>query len=150
MDLVSRIWEEMKNHDNMTYYELGKRTNIPTATIRDYLNRRTKNITIDNVVLVADVFRMTVSELLGEVPEKEKYPDKVKALADIAAQLDTVQIDSLIHMAKTLLGTYKEDKPRRIKALAAHKEDGYEDNLTEDERIQVEEFISKQRRNKKV
>lgn len=107
MDLVDRIWTLMGNKNDMTYYELSKRTGIPTNTIRDYLNRKTKNITIDNIVLVADVFRMTVSELLGQVGEKEKYPDRIKHLADISMRLEPSQIEVLIATANAFLSTHR-------------------------------------------
>ena len=72
----------------MTQHELAEALGISRDLIGHY-ERRSQNPNLDFVIRVADLFEVSVDELLGFKPERDKRgpPPKVRKLADRISSL---------------------------------------------------------------
>lgn len=63
--VVERICKFL-GEQNITQYKLAQLSDIPAPTLKSIMQRRTKNISLKTVMLIAKGFGMSVSEFLDE------------------------------------------------------------------------------------
>ncbi|MEA4848733.1 MAG: helix-turn-helix transcriptional regulator [Clostridiaceae bacterium] len=104
--------------------------------------RRAKKMTQVELAALADISRSYLADV-----EAGRYNPSLETLSKLAQALD-IEVSALFsgntgHPAET-------SKAQGISTIAAHKVDGYEDGLTEDEKIAVRAFLEAYRKQKQM
>lgn len=64
MDIASRMFEKIKEN-NMSYYELSKKTGIPKSALHRYATGETPKIPLDRLEIIAEALNCSPAYLMG-------------------------------------------------------------------------------------
>ena len=63
--IVERLYKYMGER-NLTQYKLAQLSGIPFPTIKSIMQRRTKDITLKNIIMLSDGLKVSPSEFLND------------------------------------------------------------------------------------
>lgn len=63
--VVDRLFRYM-NDQNLTQYKLSQLSGVPFPTIKSIMQRRTRNISLKTIIMLADGLKITPSEFIND------------------------------------------------------------------------------------
>lgn len=64
--VVTRLLKYM-NEQNLTQYQLAELSNVPYATIKSIMQRRTKNISLKTIIMLSKGLGMRTKDFLDDI-----------------------------------------------------------------------------------
>lgn len=90
LPLYERI-EKLCEQEGVNITEMCRSAGVPRSALSDYKTGRKKSINLTNMEKMADYFGISIDELAGRTPQKEKTPTLTeKDERDIARKLDAI------------------------------------------------------------